>query len=127
VVILICFHGIGLGSTVELFLLFLSVSLNQPRNSSVAIWVVIFPDSIPGRVATINDRMSLRERTRRGLGIIASSTKPSLAQGPTWSVFDAQTKSNAWGDCVPVFLDSPGECVAIGHKTATTARECCTS
>jgi len=43
------------------------------------------------------------------------------------ALFDAQTRSNCWGDCVLIFLDSPGECVAIGHKTATAARECCTS
>ena len=47
-----------------------------------------------------------------------------------WSrrrVFDVQKKSNPRGDCVRMFWNSPSECVAIGHKTASPARECCTS
>ena len=38
-----------------------------------------------------------------------------------------QKKSNRWGGCIRMFWNLPSECVAIGHKTASPARECCTS
>jgi len=78
--------------------------------------------------------MSSRERTRPGLGIIEpwlpspararllGRTPPCCAERRR--AFHVQTKSNRRGDCVLMFWNSPSQCVVIGHKAATAAREC---